>query len=165
MKTFEIKTTFTVYESEAELSEEDQKLLKMARNAANRAYAVYSQFHVGAALLLDNGEILTGNNQENCAYPSGLCAERTTAFYASSRFPGVPFKKLVITAVNPQKALTTPVPPCGACRQVLSEYEQRGGHPITVLMAGQEGEIWQVNSVQDLLPLTFSDSYLPDMNI
>ena len=118
MKTFEIKTTFTVYESEKELSEEDQKLLKMARNAANRAYAVYSQFHVGAALLLDNGEILTGNNQENCAYPSGLCAERTTAFYASSRFPGVPFKKLVITAVNPQSTLTTPVPPCGACRQV-----------------------------------------------
>ena len=83
MKTFEIKTTFIVYESEKELSEEDQKLLKMARNAASRAYAVYSQFHVGAALLLDNGEVVTGNNQENCAYPSGLCAERTTAFYAS----------------------------------------------------------------------------------
>lgn len=162
MKKFEIKTTFTVYENESELSIEDQKLLAMAREAAGRAYADYSHFQVGAALLLDNGEVVTGNNQENSAYPSGLCAERTTAFYASSRYPGVPFKKLVVTAINSQKPLTTPVPPCGACRQVLSEYEQKGGKPITILLAGQSGEIWQVSSVEELLPLSFSGSFLPD---
>jgi len=162
MKNFEIKTNVTVYENENELSVEDQKLLKLARDAASRAYADYSRFQVGAALLLDNGEIVTGNNQENCAYPSGLCAERTTAFYASSRYPNVPFKKLVVTAVNPTNKLTAPVPPCGACRQVLSEYEQRGGHPITVLMAGEEGEIWQTASVSDLLPFSFSGDYLPE---
>lgn len=162
MKKFEIKTTFTVYENEGELSAEDKKLLKMAREAATRAYASYSRFQVGAALLLDNGEIVTGSNQENCAYPSGLCAERTTAFYASSRYPNVPFKKLVVTAINPQKKLTSPVPPCGACRQVLSEYEQKGGIPMIVMMAGEEGEIWQVQSVADLLPLSFSGDYLPE---
>ena len=162
MKKFEIKTTFTVYENEGELSVEDKKLLKMAREAAIRAYASYSRFQVGAALLLDNGEIVTGSNQENCAYPSGLCAERTTAFYASSRYPNVPFKKLVVTAINPSKKLTSPVPPCGACRQVLSEYEQKGGMPMVVMMAGEEGEIWQVESVADLLPLSFSGDYLPE---
>ena len=161
MKTFEITIPFTVYENENELSAEDQKLLKLAREAAERAYANYSRFQVGAALLLNNGEIVTGNNQENCAYPSGLCAERTTAFYASSRYPGVPFSKLVVTAINPQKKLTQPVPPCGACRQVLSEYEQKGGQPLTILMAGQEGEIWQVDSVNSLLPLSFAEDYLP----
>lgn len=162
MKKFEIKTTFTVYENEGELSAEDKKLLKMAREAATRAYASYSRFQVGAALLLDNGEIVTGSNQENCAYPSGLCAERTTAFYASSRYPNVPFKKLVVTAINPSQKLTSPVPPCGACRQVLSEYEQKGGMPMIVMMAGEEGEIWQVESVADLLPLSFSGDYLPE---
>ncbi|MCR5114129.1 MAG: cytidine deaminase [Bacteroidales bacterium] len=161
MKKFQTKATIIVYENESELSAEDQRLLALSREAATRAYAAYSHFQVGAALLLENGEIVTGNNQENSAYPSGLCAERTAAFYASSRFPGVAFKKLFISAINPKAVLARPIPPCGACRQSLLEYEQRNGQPIIVLMAGQQGEIWQAPSIESLVPLSFSDDFLP----
>ncbi|MBO4645596.1 MAG: cytidine deaminase [Bacteroidales bacterium] len=160
MKRFEIKAEFTIYEHEDELSQEERELLRWSREAATRADAGYSHFQVGAALLLENGKIITGNNQENSVY-QGLCAERTAAFSAAARYPGVPFKMLVITAINPQEKLTKPVPPCGACRQVLFEYETKYGKNITILMAGQEGEIWKVNSAAELLPLTFSSAFLP----
>lgn len=160
MKNYEIKTTFTIYEKESELTAEEQLLLKMSREAATRANAGYSHFQVGAALLLENGEIMTGNNQENSVY-QGLCAERTTAFAAAAKYPTVPFKTLVVTAINPENKLTKPVPPCGACRQVLFEYETKYGKNVTILMAGQEGEIWKVSSAAELLPLTFSSDFLP----
>lgn len=162
MKQREIKINVTVFEKESEMSSEDQQLLAAAREAATRAYAVYSHFHVGAAILLANGKVITGNNQENSAYPSGLCAERTTAFYASATYPDVPFKKIAITAINPMQELTHPATPCGACRQVLAEYEQKAGEPIEVILAGQSGEIWKVGSIEDLLPLSFSSEDLPE---
>lgn len=162
MKKQTITTTFAVYEKEEELTQEDQNLLNYAREAVTRAYADYSKFQVGAAILLANGEIITGNNQENAVYPAGLCAERTTAFYASSRYPGVPFKKIAITAINPTQELTSPVVPCGSCRQVLSEYEHRFQSPIEVILAGQKGNIWKLNAVADLLPLSFSSDFLPE---
>ena len=162
MKQLEIKSKVTIYEQEDELSIEDKQLLSMARNAATKAYAVYSHFQVGAALLLNNGKIVTGSNQENAVYPAGLCAERTTAFAASATYPDVPFKKLVIAAINPQNKLTIPVPPCGMCRQVLAEYEKKSGQPIEILMAGEEGEIWKVEGVSALLPITFSSDFLPE---
>ncbi|MCK9339210.1 MAG: cytidine deaminase [Bacteroidales bacterium] len=162
MKTKSITTTFTIYEKESELLKEDRQLLESAREAATRAYAKYSKFQVGAAILLANGEIVTGNNQENAVYPAGLCAERTTAFYASSRFPGVPFKKIAISAINPTEALTSPVVPCGSCRQVLSEYENRFNSPIKVILGAQSGDIWELASVADLLPLGFHAGFLPE---
>ena len=125
MEQREIKFNITVFEKESEMLKEDQELVAAAREAATRAYAKYSHFQVGAAILLANGKIITGNNQENSAYPSGLCAERTTAFYASATFPGVPLKKIAITAINPVHQLDYPATPCGACRQVLSEYEHK----------------------------------------
>ena len=159
MKKFETKTRFIIYENENELTEQERELLALSRAAAERANAEYSHFQVGAALLLENGKVMTGNNQENSVY-QGLCAERTAAFSAASRYPGVPFKTLVISAINPKEKLTKPVPPCGACRQVLFEYENKYGKSIEILMAGQEGEIWKVSSAAELLPLTFSSSFL-----
>ena len=161
MKKVEVKTSVTVYEDENELMKEDYDLLMKARAAAGRAYAIYSHFQVGAAILLTNGEVVTGNNQENSAYPSGLCAERTTAFYASSRYPNVPFLKIAITAINPDEPLKEPVSPCGSCRQVLFEYEQKFGHPMEVILAGQEGPIYHFQSVAHLLPYTFHAGFLP----
>ena len=159
MKAFETKTRFVIYENERELTEQERELLVLARAAAERANAEYSHFQVGAALLLENGKVMTGNNQENSVY-QGLCAERTAAFSAAARYPNVPFKTLVITAINPKETLAKPIPPCGACRQVLFEYENKYGKNVEILMAGQEGEIWKVSSAAELLPLTFSSDFL-----
>ncbi|MBP5709519.1 MAG: cytidine deaminase [Bacteroidales bacterium] len=161
MKTEKLITDITVYENRSELPADVAMLMDKAFEAARGAYAPYSRFYVGAAILLANGEIVTGSNQENSAYPSGLCAERTTAFSASARFPGVAFKKLVIVAINPDKPLDRPVPPCGACRQVLMEYEQIAKSPIEVTFAGESGPIYQVKSVRDLMPFAFSADFIP----
>ncbi len=161
MKTLELISRITVYEDRLDLPLEWQKLLEMAHEAAKRAYSPYSHFKVGAALLLNNGEIVTGNNQENAAYPSGLCAERTATFYASAQYPEIPFNKLAITAINPTEKLTKPVSPCGSCRQALLEYEQKFNQHIEVLLAGEEGEVYVLKSISDLLPFSFSSDYLP----
>ena len=161
MEIKKLVTDLTVYEDRKELPAEWYNLLSIAYESAKKAYAPYSRFYVGAAILLENGEIVTGSNQENCAYPSGLCAERTTAFYASAHYPNVAFKKIAIIAINPQTKLTTPVPPCGACRQVLSEYEQLFKSNIEVLFAAEEGPVYKVNSVGDLLPFSFGADFLP----
>ena len=161
MKTLELISRITVYEDRYELPAEWQKLLEVAHEAAKKAYSPYSHFKVGAALLLNNGEIVTGNNQENAAYPSGLCAERTATFYASAQYPEIPFNKLAITAINPTEKLTKPVSPCGSCRQALLEYEQKFNQHIEVLLAGEEGEVYVLKSISDLLPFSFSSDYLP----
>ncbi len=161
MKTLELISRITVYDDRLELPAEWQKLLEMAQEAAKKAYSPYSNFKVGAALLLNNGEIVTGNNQENAAYPSGLCAERTAIFYASAQYPEIPFNKLAITAINPTEKLTKPVSPCGSCRQALLEYEQKFNQHIEVLLAGEEGEVYVLKSISDLLPFSFSNEYLP----
>lgn len=142
-----------------ELSEIDQKLIKVAKEATNRSYAPYSHFCVGAAALLNNGEIISGCNQENAAYPSGLCAERTTLFYANSRYPDAAVEALAIAARSQSGFLINPIPPCGACRQVLLETERRFGVPIRVLLYSKN-DIFLVNSVEDLLPLSFGSEFL-----
>lgn len=142
-----------------ELSEIDQKLIKVAKEATNRSYAPYSHFCVGAAALLNNGEIISGCNQENAAYPSGLCAERTTLFYANSRYPDTAVEALAIAARSQSGFLINPIPPCGACRQVLLETERRFGVPIRVLLYSKN-DIFLVNSVEDLLPLSFGSEFL-----
>ena len=142
-----------------ELSAEEQRLVDAAREATLRSYAPYSHFSVGAAVLLENGETVSGTNQENAVYPSGLCAERTTLFYANSRYPTAAVVALAIAARNEAGLLSRPLPPCGACRQVLLETEQRFGRPMTLLMSGTE-EIYRINGVQHLLPFAFDSEFL-----
>ena len=160
MKNIKIETTLEVYDSVSELSEEIQKLVNKAHEARKKAYAPYSHFNVGAAILLENGEIIEGNNQENAAFPSGLCAERVAAFYAGSRFPKVSFKALAIAAGSTKSINETPIPPCGSCRQSLAEYEVNQDAPIEVYFMGEKGKVVKADSVKSLLPLIFDSSYL-----
>jgi len=154
MHTETIKITVEVYNSIDELPAEEQALVQAAKAASGTSYAPYSHFHVGAALLLDNGEVVAGSNQENGASPSGLCAERTALFYAGAHYPTASIKAIAIAAQSNGQLCAMPVYPCGACRQVLLESEQRGGMPIRVIMVGEK-KIEALNSAYDLLPLTF----------
>jgi cytidine deaminase len=151
-----IKIEITVYEADnvKALAPADSALLREAIEATKNAYAPYSKFNVGAAVLLDNGEIIHGSNQENAAYPSGLCAERVALFYANSRYPNVAIKAIAINSTVNGKENNDPVYPCGDCRQVLLECENRFGKPIKVIM-GSASKIQVVHSIKDLLPLCF----------
>ena len=142
-----------------ELSESESDLLNHATEAAKKAYAPYSHFSVGAAALLESGVIVTGSNQENAAYPSGLCAERTALFYAGAEHPDDPVILLVIVALDEQKEVTLSISPCGACRQVMIEVASRFGRGFPVLLAGRE-KIISVADCRDLLPLRFDESNL-----
>jgi len=159
MKKTQIITTVFEYDSVEELSQQDQVLVKNAKEAAHRSYAPYSKFNVGAALQLANGEIVQGNNQENSAYPSGLCAERVAVFYANAKFPDVPVKAIAITSRTNGSFLDTPVPPCGSCRQVLLETEDRYNQPIKVILCGEK-KIRIVENIKELLPLYFEKGML-----
>ena len=160
MKQIKITSSATVYSNLDELSTEDQMLMNKAIEALRNAYAPYSKFHVGAALLLDNGEIVLGNNQENAAYPSGMCAERVAIWQAGSLFPGVKIKKLAISASSTIIKVDKPIGPCGACRQTLSEYEINQKEPFPVIFMGEVGEIVKTPSLLSLLPFSFDSSYL-----
>ena len=145
---------------EDELDPTQQQVVSLAKAATAHSYSPYSHFRVGASVLLDNGEMVTGSNQENCAYPSGLCAERTAVFYANSRYPDSGIKMICVAACNEDGSFTRmPISPCGACRQVLTESEQRSGHKVQVLLYGTEC-CYLVSSTRDLLPLTFDESFL-----
>lgn len=134
--------------------------MEAAEEAREKAYAPYSNFRVGAALLLDNGEIITGNNQENVAYPSGLCAERVAIFFAGSQFPNTKILQLAVTARSEKKTLNEPIPPCGACRQSIAEYEIKQNHPIEIFFMGETGEVYKTDSIKVLLPLLFDNNSL-----
>lgn len=142
-----------------ELPEEDRELIQAARAAAQNSYSPYSHFAVGAALRLDNGCIVSGSNQENAAYPSGMCAERTALFYAGARYPGHCVTTLAIAARHPKGWTSAPVPPCGACRQVMLETEQRSGRPMRLLLSGSE-QVYVIAGIRQLLPLQFGQSFL-----
>ncbi|MBR5149490.1 MAG: cytidine deaminase [Bacteroidaceae bacterium] len=144
----------------AELSATDRQLIDAAKSATQRSYAPYSHFHVGAAALLADGTIVTGTNQENAAYPSGLCAERTTLFYAGSTHPNTAVVALAIAAYTDGAFTATPIAPCGACRQVMLETEQRHHHSIRTLLYGTEGIYIIEGGTRELLPLTFDASFL-----
>ena len=150
----EIKIAFTEYAGAAEMEAEDRTLVEKAIEATKHSYAPYSNFNVGAALLLDNGEIVTGSNQENAAYPSGLCAERTAMFYASSQYPQHAILKIAIAATQGGVLCGNPATPCGSCRQVMAQYQLRGGNPMQIILAGSE-KILKFEKVDDLLPLIF----------
>jgi cytidine deaminase len=134
-------------------------LIDQAREASKKAYAPYSNFKVGAALLVGKDLVITGNNQENAAYPSGLCAERVALFHASSNYPDQPIKALAITAIGRHGMLDEPVFPCGSCRQVMLEYENSLGHPIKIILAGRK-KIIILKDAKQLLPLAFDKRFL-----
>lgn len=152
-----------MYESVSELPTPIQDLMNKAQQARDHAYAPYSRFKVGAALQMDNGEVVIGNNQENAAYPSGLCAERVAVFHAGAIYPDMPITALAICVKSLEKVIHTPTPPCGACRQSLAEYEARQQTPMAVYFMGEEGAVVKAHSMADLLPLVFDRSFLdPD---
>ncbi len=155
MRNVKIRLHFSEYDSVKKLPLSDQRLLEEARTASKNAYAVYSRFKVGAAVLLENGVIVSGNNQENASYPLGLCAERVTVFAASSQFPGVGIKAIAIVAHSDKFLVKHPVTPCGACRQAISEYETLFGKDIRIIMSGERGKILVSESIKELLPLAF----------
>lgn len=154
MKTEELKIRVRTFENVREMPDDSRMLIEMAKESTEKAWAPYSKFRVGAALLLENGQIITGNNQENVAFPSGLCAERVALFYAGSQYPGIPVHKIALAAYADDKFVENPVYPCGDCRQVLLEHENRVRHPVEIIMFGTN-EIKVLASVSDLLPLPF----------
>ena len=160
MKKTDITISYIEFESIEELSNEDRLLLKHSQNAIASAYAPYSTYHVGAAVLLENGEIITGSNQENAAYPSGLCAERVALFYASSQYPDVPVKSIAISARARDFKIHSPVTPCGSCRQVMAETENRFGNSLRLIMRGGNGNIIIIDGVKNILPLMFQANEL-----
>ncbi len=160
MQNINLTTKILVYTYE-EGTESIKKLIDKAKSATQNAYAPYSGFHVGAAALLANGEIATGNNQENAAYPSGLCAERVTLFAANSQHPDVAVEAIAIAAFHDGDFTDTPCCPCGGCRQVIVEVENRFDRPIKVIMYGKS-KIYEVESVKDLLPLSFGKESLSE---
>lgn len=158
MKEINLSTKIAVYPLE-ECSNDEKKLIEAAKEATKKAYAPYSEFRVGAAVLLENGEIISGNNQENAAYPSGLCAERTTIFFANAVHPDQKILAIAIAAWHKGQFTKGVITPCGACRQVLLETENRFNSPIKVLMYGNE-VIYSMEKAKDLLPLSFGDEML-----
>jgi cytidine deaminase len=159
MKEEKIELTF-VKANFNELDISEQELIEKAKNAYSNAYAPYSGFLVGASVLLENGEIINGSNQENAAYPSGLCAERVALFYAGAKYPEVAIKTIAISAKSKTFEIDDVVSPCGACRQVMAEYQQKQGQDIRLLLHSPNDEVLIANSVDDLLPFMFNSEQL-----
>lgn len=160
MKEIQVTTTVKVYEEINEMPLAYQNLMADAKKALKKSYSPYSNFQVGAAALLDNEVVVSGANQENAAYPLCLCAERVVLGGASCEHPQSAVKVMAITVKNPLQKITSPASPCGACRQVLSETEDKFKQPIIILLQGETGPIYELKSAKDLLPLSFDSSYL-----
>ncbi|MFO8068251.1 MAG: cytidine deaminase [Bacteroidales bacterium] len=139
-----------------ELSEKERELVETAKQMTFNSYAPYSEFYVGSAVLLENDKIVKGSNQENAAYPSGICAERVAVFSASSQYPDVVIKTIAVAARNPRQAMDYPISPCGSCRQVLLEFELKQKQPIRILLTGESGKIFIIEKAADLSPISFS---------
>ncbi len=160
MKQINITTTFSVFDSKEELPEDVKNLMDQAIEIRKKAYAPYSKFRVGAAIFLDNGKIVLGSNQENAAYPSGLCAERVAIFQAGAIYPDAKILKIAISATSDEKPVTSPIPPCGACRQSISEYEFKQDYPIEIYFMGETGAVYKSDSLKNLLPFMFDKNFL-----
>ncbi len=160
MEERELKFTLRVFDNIKELNEEDASLLAKAKDALKDSYSPYSNFKVAATVLLANGKIITGTNQENAAFPVGICAEGTALSAASALYPDVSVNKIAITVKSGKQMVNHPVAPCGVCRQRILEYETRFNSNIEIIMMGESGEIYSVKSVKDILPLNFSKADL-----
>jgi cytidine deaminase len=152
----QLSFTLRVFKNENELPPVDVQLLTQAKQALAHAYAPYSNFKVAAVVLLANGQTVSGTNQENAAFPAGICAEGTALSAASALHPGVAVSKIVITVKSATHVINHPVAPCGICRQRIAEYEARFNTSIQIILAGEEGEVYSISTVKDLLPLGFS---------
>ena len=160
MEKFTIHTEVFAFDHPDELSEMEKTLLASATEAMRDAYAPYSRFKVGAAILLENGTIIKGNNQENAAYPSGLCAERVAIFACGANYPGIKILSIAITAGSLDFASDHPIAPCGACRQTMLEYELNQDSQISVIMRGRSGKIYRCEGIKQLLPIFFHEDGL-----
>ena len=160
MKENRIEISYKVFDDINELTKEDAWLLNEAREVTKQAYAPYSNFYVGASAKLVNGEIVAGTNQENASYPVGICAERVLLGNAATLYPGVSIDTMAISYESKQVKSDHPISPCGMCRQALLEYESRTENPIRLILAGQEGKIYIVETVSFLLPFAFTGKEL-----
>lgn len=160
MQELKVETKLVVFDSINELNAQEQKWMLKAIEARKKAYAPYSNFQVGAALVLDNQEVLEGSNQENAAYPSGLCAERVVIFYAGANYPSNKVTKIFISASSTEKETITPIPPCGACRQSIAEYEIKQDSNIEIYFMGAKGAVYKSHSLKNLLPFLFDKANL-----
>lgn len=160
MKEIQIETKLSVFESFEELSQCEKEFMNQAVEIRKKAYAPYSKFQVGAAIVLDNGVVLQGSNQENAAYPSGLCAERVVIFYAGANYPNNKIMKLFISATPSDRDSENPIPPCGSCRQSIAEYEIKQDLPIEIYFMGAKGAVYKSDSLKNLLPFMFDKSNL-----
>lgn len=154
MTSKEIKIAYQEFDSIEQLETKDRELALAAVEATTLSYAPYSRFNVGAAVMFEDGEIIKGANQENAAYPSGLCAERTALFYASANRPDKAMTAIAIAAAQDGKLCGSPATPCGACRQVMAQYQKKSGKPMVTILVGAD-RIWRFGKVDDLLPLIF----------
>lgn len=155
MKVINLQIKIEEFDHISDLNPSDQELLKAAWNACDSAYAPYSKFNVGAAVLLENGKMVSGNNQENAAYPSGLCAERVAMYYASAHYPGVPMKAIAVAVKSEEVPLEDPASPCGSCRQVMAEYENLYHTKMRIILGSPHTKIQILEGISSLLPLTF----------
>ncbi len=155
----DIKITLLEYNSVNELNELERQLVNQAMRTTESSYAPYSKFHVGASVMLENGEIISGSNQENAAYPSGLCAERVALFYANSKFPEIKVNAIAIAAQTNGSFTKLPVSPCGSCRQVMLETETRFNQPIKIILYGED-HIFVIENASVLLPIGFKEDFL-----
>ena len=160
MKKISVNSNFTIFDNIDDLPANIENLVENAKKIRLTAYSKYSNFSVGVSVLMDNGQIINGSNQENAAYPSGLCAERTALFYANSKYPNSNIVCLAIVAGSMSKINETPIAPCGGCRQVISEFETKQSSPIGVYFMGEKGKIVYSNSIENLLPFKFDSSFL-----
>lgn len=160
MELKKINFSVEVYNSFDELQTGDAELLSAARDITAAAYAPYSNFLVGAAAVLANGKIVKGTNQENASYPVAICAERTLMSAAATQYPGIPIVAMAISYNNKNGESSKPISPCGVCRQMLAEFEERTSHPIKLILGGMSGEVYVIRSAKELLPLTFTSGDL-----
>ena len=156
MKKEKYSFEFDRFESKSELAADQKKVVDQAYEISLNAYAPYSQFHVGASVQLENGEIFSSSNQENASYPVGTCAERGLLAYVNANFPNLKIEKLAVSTPN----VNYPLPPCGMCRQYILEIEKKQESSIEIILSGNEGEVFVLNSAKDLLPLHFTDEFL-----
>jgi len=159
MQEKKIELSFTLAHL-SELSAEEQQLVSNAKSAFKTAYAPYSGFLVGASVLLENGEVINGSNQENVAYPSGLCAERVALFYAGAKYPNIKINTIAVSVLSKNFEVTDVISPCGACRQVMAEYEDKQEQAIKVILHSPTDEVLIANTVEDLLPFMFKSPLL-----
>jgi len=160
MKVRKITIAIEEFEQGEQLIQQEEQLIREAENAIEGSYAPYSEFHVGAAIFLNNGEYIKGSNQENAAYPSGLCAERVALFHAKSKYPDSVVEAIAISARAGHFNIDDPIMPCGACRQVMAEVENRQNKKIRIIMRGQSGKTQVIDGIENLLPLMFKEEKL-----